>query len=442
MQFNTYAFVFLYFPLQLLGFYIVRRWKPEWLRQYLLIASVLFLAENSWKMAGVLVGYVLVNYAFSRIMRMTHGTMRKVLLTLGVILDLSWMGFCKYGHSAIAILGMSYITLQAVAILFDIYWERVEYGGFLNYTLYLVYFPKLVMGPMAMPEQLIPQFEQMGKNSIDYDGLSRGLSMFICGFAKKALVADQIAGLGRTIFFGDLATRSATDLWIGSLVLAVQMYFDFSGCADMARGVSEMLGLTLPMNFDSPFRATTVQDFWRRWHITLSSIFTRYVYIPLGGSRKGELRTAVNVMLVFMLSGLWHDYKPSYLVYFFIHGMMSLINRWTKSYWEKVPKVIRWFINFNFINMLWPLFMFESVRRWLDTVVCMFRFSNYHITTALYSMRDVVVLVAGLIIMLLMPNNERRTYHKNIPAVILYGVLLVICIFSLGKETTFIYNAF
>jgi len=230
----------------------------------------------------------------------------------------------------------------------------------LDYALYICFYPQFVQGPIVLQSEFMPQLHDESRRAVDYEYLSKGLYRFILGLAKKVIIADSIAGV---VNIGYQKMESIYGLSILLLILAytMQIYFDFSGYSDMAIGLGQMLHFDLPENFDSPYKACSISEFWDRWHITLTRFFTRYVYIPLGGSRKGQLRTYTNILLIFLLSGLWHGADWSFVAWGALHGVAMVIDRLIRRGDIKIPRWMGLLATFTFVNIAWVFFATDSL---------------------------------------------------------------------------------
>ena len=339
MLFHSHLFIFLFLPLTLLGWYGLHFLKKEKAAQLFLTGmSLWFYAYLNINYLWMLLGSCLITWLLcAAIQRTANITTRKGLLLLGLLFHLGSLGYFKYtnfflenvnvlfrtGFSFADILlpvGISFYAFQQMAYLVDCYREEENVCSLLDYFTFMTYFPQLMQGPILLGKEFFGQLHDSQKHVFDTERFCRGLERFVIGLAKKALLADTLAdfvnfGYSRV---GFLDSPSAILLAVGYLL---ELYFDFSGYCDMAVGTGKMLGLELPENFDSPFKAASVKEFWRRWHMTLGRFFTRYVYIPLGGSRQGKMCTIRNTMIIFALSGLWHGASWGFVLWGILHGL-------------------------------------------------------------------------------------------------------------------------
>ena len=289
---------------------------------------------------------------------------------------------------------------------------------------------------------------------------------FSIGLAEKVLLADTLAKVAN-IGFSDVYTLNSTSAIIVTLAYTFQIFFDFSGYSNMVTGIGLMLNLDMPMNFNSPYRAVSINDFWKRWHISLTRFFTEYVYFPLGGNRKGKYRTYCNVFIIFFLSGLWHGSNWTFIAWGILHGVASVLTRMFKKYWDKLHVILQWMITFGFVNISWVFFRADSIKDALQVVK--YLFSGYYgevPQTMISSMLlpEISTLITmifgeGTIIMSLAMNlmfilcfvlaiqvknvNEKlKTFSEDKHYPIIYAILLVWCIVSLSGVPTFIYVNF
>ena len=346
MLFNSYIFVFLFFPICLLGYYgLIHLQKNVAAKVFLIAMSLWFYGYFNLSYLLIMVGSIGVNYLFHRVLSRKP---RKAVMILAVAANLSLLFYFKYfdfflatinelfGTSAalrgiLLPLGISFFTFQQISFIVDTYRGEVRDCSPVDYALFVSFFPQLIAGPIVNHDEMLPQFGRIGEKPVMWERISNGLGLFILGLAKKVLIADTF-GAGVDYGYANLALLGRMDAIIVIVSYSLQLYFDFSGYCDMARGIGKMLGIEIPVNFNSPYKAANIIDFWKRWHITLNRFFTKYVYIPLGGSRVAALRMYLNLMIVFLLSGLWHGADWNYLVWGALHGVLYVLTRlWQRS---------------------------------------------------------------------------------------------------------------
>ena len=353
MLFNSYGFIFAFFPLVLAGLFLCRRLEGKRSpaesetgekgkkrfrfgegsleKGYLLAVSLIFYGWSCPEYLPVLVGSMAVNYGLGWQMQNPDrgkktDSRRKGLLAAGIAFNLALLCFFKYRDTGGFVpLGISFFTFTQIACLMECYRWNLGGMGVLSYGVYVSFFPKMMQGPIALPGEFFSQADGK-KRSADWERIYRNLFLFILGLSKKALLADT---LGKAVDFGygNLAALNSGDALIVMLSYTLQLYFDFSGYCDMAMGIAGMMGYELPLNFDSPYKASNILEFWKRWHITLTGFFTKYLYIPLGGNRKGRMRTYVNCLIVFFLSGVWHGAGWQFIVWGMMHGVLFVLTR-------------------------------------------------------------------------------------------------------------------
>ena len=346
MLFNSYIFIFLFFPICLLGYYgLIHSQRTEAAKIFLIAMSFWFYGYFNVSYLLIMVCSIGVNYMFHRVLSLGS---RKSVVFLAVTVNLGVLFYFKYfdffistmnavfGTSAalrniLLPLGISFFTFQQISFIVDTYRGEVRNCPPVDYALFVSFFPQLIAGPIVNHSEMLPQFRQMGRQNVLWERIAEGLGLFILGLAKKVLIADTF-GAGADYGYTNIAVLGRADAILVIVFYSLQLYFDFSGYCDMARGIGKMLGIEIPVNFNSPYKAVNIIDFWKRWHITLNRFFTKYVYIPFGGSRKGQGRMYLNLMAVFLLSGLWHGAGWNYLVWGAMHGMLYVLTRfWQRS---------------------------------------------------------------------------------------------------------------
>jgi len=342
MLFNSFSFLFLFFPLVVLGFFAIARRSKPWAAGWLAAASLFFYGWWSWAYIPLLLGSILFNYWTGWRIGHSSGTARRRWLAFAVTLDLGLLAYFKYADFFIASanqvagmdlpalhvilpIGISFFTFTQIAFLVDTYQGKVAEYRFVHYLLFVTYFPHLIAGPVLHHKEMMPQFDQDATYRPSAANFAIGLSIFALGLAKKVLVADNLAP--HAGFFFDAADAPSLLLaWGGVLAYSFQLYFDFSGYSDMAIGLSRVFGIRLPLNFNSPYKAVNIIEFWRRWHMTLSRFLRDYLYIALGGNRHGAARRYLNLMATMVLGGLWHGAGFNFIVWGSLHGAYLMLN--------------------------------------------------------------------------------------------------------------------
>ena len=382
----------------------------------------------------------------------------KTLLLFGILFNISLLAYFKYtdfflenfngifgsdiplSHIVLP-LGISFFTFTQIAFLVDSYKQEVKEVDLTRYMLFVTYFPHLLAGPILHHKEMMPQFASRWNWAIRWRNLADGLFLFSIGLFKKVIIADYFASYANDFYFNteNLVLLTA---WAASLSYSLQLYFDFSGYTDMAIGVSLMFNIKLPINFNSPYKATSIQDFWRRWHMTLSRFLRDYIYIPLGGNRTGNARTYLNLMTTFILGGIWHGAGWTYVFWGFLHGAALVINHAWKSFGLKLPTILAWFITFNFVNVAWVFFRAPSWDDAINVLSAMIDFGDFEVMELLATMYWQIAL--GILIVLIFKNsNELLAKQKSDNRFVLYvTAMLVVAILSLSKVSEFIYFQF
>jgi len=390
MVFSSYLFIFFFLPLALLGYYAA----PKKLRHLTLtIFSYIFYGwANPWFCLLMLFN-TSVDYTNGRLMG-AYPARKKLFVTISIVCDLAILGFFKYFNfgldnynatmAALGItkaqylgffrvvlpLGISFYTFQSMSYVIDVYrGDAKVVTNFIDYACYVSMFPQLVAGPIIRFQDVA---DQLRERTLTWEKFARGTSFFMLGMAKKVLLANPCGKIADTTFnTGDL---SCFDAWYGAVAYAFQIYFDFSGYSDMAIGLGLMLGFVFAKNFDSPYRSKSITEFWRRWHLSLSTWLRDYLYIPLGGNRKGSVRTYINLALVMLLGGLWHGASWNFLIWGGIHGGYLAFERaqGKESIYHKLPALLQIVITFFIVLIAWVFFRADTLPDAAQYLKCMF----------------------------------------------------------------------
>lgn len=346
MLFNSYIFIFLFFPICLAGYYLLIHYKQKELAKFFLTAmSFWFYGYFQLHYLLIMILSIAGNYFFHiRLSRTKSRIYAKWILCMAVAANLGVLFYFKYydffveninavfGTSfllkhILLPLGISFFTFQQIGFIVDTYRGEVRDYDLLTYALFVSFFPQLIAGPIVKQSEMLPQFARITEKEIEWEKIYKGFMLFIAGLFKKVILADTF-GAGVDYGYTNPAFSGRMEAVIVIIAYSLQLYFDFSGYCDMARGIGSMLGIEIPVNFHSPYRARNIVEFWKRWHITLNRFFTSYVYIPLGGSRKGRGRMYGNLLIVFLLSGLWHGAGWNFIVWGMMHGILYVFTRY------------------------------------------------------------------------------------------------------------------
>lgn len=415
MAFTSHVFLFYFLPAVLLLYYLVPvRWRA--LRNsVLLVAGYAFYAWIDPRFALLLLGVTVGNYVLIRVVARAGGQGTRPLATgAAVVLDLALLGFFKYtvfaeenlnrllalaGQEALPMVklvlpvGISFYTFKVIGAVVDAYRDRsLAARSLLNFACYVSFFPQLLSGPIQRYGTLDPKSaagptmaEMWAGRTHTLEKFTWGAALFMLGFAKKILMANALAQVVDAVFASE--APGTFDVWFGVIAYSFQLYFDFAAYSEMAIGVGLMLGFECPRNFNAPYRAESFGDFWRRWHISLSSWLRDYLYIPLGGNRVGTGRTYVNLMIVFLLCGLWHGAGWTFILWGTWHGLWLAIERalGRRTFYAALPAAARVLLTFLLVTIGWVLFRAETLGQAVDLLAVMFRPQSAQGGTALLS---------------------------------------------------------
>jgi alginate O-acetyltransferase complex protein AlgI len=350
MLFNSVEFIFGFFPVAALVFFWIARWSHPVAAAWLALASLFFYGWWNWVYVPLLVASATFNYMcgvyLAGFVRVRRTQAARAMLAFAVSANLVLLGYYKYANFLLGIwgsvtgnasdigqivlpLGISFFTFTQIAFLADVYRGYVKEYNPVHYGLFVTYFPHLIAGPILHHKEMMPQFQEPGTYRLNLEDVAVGLTIFFIGLFKKTVIADGVAVYASPLFLHPGAPDLLT-AWGGALAYTFQLYFDFSGYSDMAIGLSRVFGVKLPLNFDSPYKAHNIIDFWRRWHITLSRFLRDYLYISLGGNRKGSARRYLNLFVTMLLGGLWHGAGWTFVLWGALHGVYLVVNHgWT-----------------------------------------------------------------------------------------------------------------
>ena len=496
MQFNSYLFLLLFLPAVLAGYFGLCRMKRHtWGTGFLAARSLVFFAyANPWYL-GLLVGSAVFNWAVARMLSgeekketgkgdgkadgrtdgITSGRFGgRMVLAFGIFANLALLFYFKYTNFFIENLnaflgkdiaftrlllpvGISFFTFQQIGWLVDSFRMETRGYSFWEYFLFTVYFPKISMGPILLHGEFIPQLKDPSRLKADSRNMAQGLMILAVGLFKKVILAEFFAGPVNW-GYAQVEILSSTDAFLVMLAYTFQLYFDFSGYCDMAMGISRMFNLELPLNFDSPYKAMSPVEFWKRWHMTLTRFLRKYIYFPLGGSRKGNLRTYMNIMAVFLVSGFWHGAAWTFILWGALHGAAQALNRVFKRQWENLHTAFRWMVTFLFVNLTWVIFRSESISQAKLFLKRLLDFGNMQINPSFMDSFKMVELplwltehrvftvlgLYGAVLCLVM--NARNMGETELRPTFLRGagtaVLLVWSVLSLAGISGFIYFQF
>lgn len=381
MLFNSYSFILFFIPIVWLGFrFLSSNRLLTGALIWLTISSFYFYAYWNPPFIFLLLFSILFNFSIGKALE-GKNRYRKYFLFLGVAVNLLLIVYFKYGNffmsNIFALsssqwidkdiflpLGISFFTFQQIAFLVEVYQGKIVAPSLLNFSLFVSFFPQLIAGPIVRYPEIVPYFSRKKTFGVSYRNIALGLFLFSIGLAKKVIIADSLSPWVAQVFdkTGSLQFWTA---WSGTLAYTFQIYFDFSGYSDMALGLGKLFNISLPINFNSPYKALSITDFWRRWHITLSSFLRDYLYIPLGGNRKGKLNQYKNLLITMTLGGLWHGASWTFVFWGLYHGLLLLAHKVLSNFFKKyhlgkIPIFIKWGATFFSVTLGWVFFRSHS----------------------------------------------------------------------------------
>ena len=486
MLFNSYIFILVFLPATLLLYFGLNKLGKETLAKWALIGmSLWFYAYFHISYLFLLTGSILFNFLYSRLLIRLRGvTRRKILLAGGIAVNLCLIFYYKYFNffveninlffsadfnlrKILMPLGISFFTFQQISYLVDSYHLETKDHKPVDYALFITFFPQLIAGPVVLHSEMIPQFQDPARKKLSQDKLTRGIYLFAVGLFKKVMIADTL-GRGADFGYANPEMLTSLDTVCVSVLYTLQLYFDFSGYCDMAVGIANMFHFEMPVNFNSPYKAASITEFWQRWHITLTRFLHKYLYYPLGGSRRGKGRTLVNILIVFLVSGIWHGAGWTFLLWGAAHGAASILYRLFKSFWDKVPRLIGQAVTFLFVNLTWILFRAERLQdagilykklfcpqiwQFSDGLLNQFNLLEFtyiedHVpflkafVTGFPAIHLLICMAVALFLALVPKNCHQKQFVPNGKTAAGSIILLVWSIISLSGLTTFLYFNF
>ncbi len=485
MLFNSFEYIFLFLPASFLLYFFLHKTKWATAAKISLIgASLFFYAWWEASYLFIILLSVFFNFAIGNLVSsntLESDRVKKALLVFGIAANLALLGYFKYmdfflenlngllgtsyPYLRLALpLGISFFTFQQITYLIDSYRHETKEYSFLNYMLFVTFFPQLIAGPIVHHKEMLPQFASRRNWAVNHKNIAMGLFIFSIGLFKKVMIADRLAvwaGNG----FDHAETLNMMEAWVTSLSYTFQLYFDFSGYTDMAIGAALLFNIKLPINFNSPYKAANIQDFWRRWHMTLTRFLKDYLYIPLGGNRLGEFRTYLNILIVFLLAGIWHGAGWTFIFWGVLHGIALVVHRLWRRLNIAIPLLLAWFITFNFVNIAWVFFRAHSFDDALKVLEGMFfgdlvlpaalasklafleaygvRFGSYLGGIGAGKTAIELLIVAFLLVLFTKNSTELISQSRVGTAKMVYASLLfVVSALSLNRVSEFIYFNF
>jgi alginate O-acetyltransferase complex protein AlgI len=472
MLFNSPEFLLVFLPISFALFMWARQRSARLALTSLLASSLVFYGVWNWRYLPLLCGSVVLNWYLAKALVRSRS---RILLAIGVTFNVSLLLLFKYadflGGALYTALGwqwqalewvlplaLSFYTFQQITFLADSYRRIIGEVALKDYFLAIAFFPHLIAGPIVQPKELLPQFAQLHPR-IDHEHLARGLVLVILGLAKKVLIADPIASYVDPAF-AQPSTLNFVDAWTAALGYSLQLYFDFSAYSEIAIGLALMMGFRLPVNFNAPYEACDIQDFWRRWHITLGRFLREYIYVPLGGNRCGVLRTCAAITVTFAIGGLWHGAGWQFLVWGLMHAAFLVAFVLWQRFGITLPRAAAWLLTFGSVSLAWVMFRSNSVADALVLYETMFGLrgvewpilyqglpgfeSAHFVQSPFFSGAEIIVLIGLLALtantrgVLAHATSLTPTKRVAIGLAALTGMVLL----NLGQATSFLYFNF
>ena len=466
MLFNSYEFIFAFLPFSFfIYFYLNYKKSTEASKGFLVFSSLFFYSWWNIAYLPLILSSMLFNYTIGNILsknkyekKLNKKFSKKSILVFGIITNLILLAYFKYADffienlnfvigsnlnslNLLLPLAISFFTFQQIAYLVDSFRSETKEYDFLNYALFVTFFPQLIAGPIVHHKEMMPQFVKIRNKVINYKNVVMGLFIFSIGLFKKVVIADTFA-IWVTEGFDVATTLNLFEAWATSLSYTFQLYFDFSGYTDMAIGAALLFNIKLPNNFNSPYKALDIQDFWKRWHMTLSRFLRDYIYIPLGGNRNGKVRTYNNLIITFLIGGLWHGAGWTFIFWGFLHGLAIIINRIWKNIGFKLWNWLAWLITFNFINITWVFF---RAKEWDDAIKVLSGMFILKFTIIDYNMYFKFILILAMINIVIFSKNSFYILNNTLiklKHVYLFFIMIFISYISITSKSEFLYFRF
>ena len=458
MSFSTPLFLIVYFPIVCIGYYFLpEKFKNGWL----LLSSLVFYAWIGFKYLIILLAFTLINYVFGALIEQNR---KKLILIIAIICDLSFLLWYKYANfiltnimalmqkniyiisnavefteNLVMPMGLSFFVFRGISYIVDVYKDKIRAcRNCRNFLLYMVMFPYIISGPIVRYGDV---GEAIGtKKNVNIETIYVGLKRFIYGLSKKILVADILGEIAEKVFTSSGSIVS----WLGMIIYSLQLYFDFSGYSDMAIGIGNMLGYHFCENFDNPYKAKSIKEFWRKWHISLSSWFRDYLYIPLGGNRKGTLATYRNLIIVFGATGLWHGASWNFVVWGMWHGVFMLLERGGfGKIIKRVPNFVQRIYTLLVVGIGWLMFRSVTIADNLKIIIRLFTFEKSE-TINWVGYLDLRYTMCILIAVIWCAIGTDRVLKNKVWSDSIMICLLILCVISISASnfSPFLYLRF
>lgn len=477
MLFNSFEFIFVFLPVVFFIWLFLRNNNFYILAILsLLLSSLVFYAYWNPSFVLFLLFTIIINFSIQKIIFSLQKLQRyksaKIILMFGLIFNICLIGYFKYknfflynidlflGRSVTNLpmflpLGISFFTFQQIACLVDTYKGMLKKVRFYEYALFVSFFPQLIAGPIVKYEELLPQLQRATRcESIDFSMIRLGLSLFACGLFKKIVIADSFSPISVMLFDSNI-NPIFYDSLLGTLAYTMQIYYDFFGYSDMALGLGALFGITLPQNFNSPYKSLSIKEFWRSWHITLSNFLKHYIYIPLGGNKLSRSRRYVNLMLTMLIGGLWHGAGWNFIIWGGLHGTYLIINNiYRYNKFIKIPDCICGILTFSAVSFTWIFFRSPNLHRSFEiinglTIAPLYPFSLNAINLSNRELWNfIILLLISIFISIFTPNIYKifsKKAYNRLSVACISGIALTISLWLMSyteKVREFLYFQF
>ena len=476
MLFSSYEFLFAFLPLTVLGYFALSRVNsPYPQRAFLAAASLFFYSFFEWKYFLIIAASILVNFTAAKFSLNTEiRQLKQLLLFISVVFNVGLIGYYKYYDFTVSTinsiastdftlkgilipLGISFFTFQQISFQLRTYKTNDKSLNFIDYTLFVSFFPQLIAGPIVLYEELVPQLRDKAKRFFNPENFATGFSIFTVGIAKKLIIADGLSVIVDNGFSSqsDLGLLPA---WVCAFAYAFQIYFDFSGYSEMAIGLGRMFNYDLPVNFEAPYQSASIGEFWKRWHITLGRSLHSFVYVPLGGNRKGKARKCFNLLITFLVSGIWHGANWTFIIWGVAHGIARVTEEIFAKPIQKLPLMMRKTATFLFAALAFVIFRAENLSQAAHVYKGLVNFTNLGLSQFRSLMADGIISAPGIVAIILafavtafcfiLTFKEKGTSHLVSDAKLttsraaVTAILLVFSVLCMSRSAVFIYFNF
>ena len=426
MLFHSPFFLFLFLPFILFLYFYTSKYSKSIYEYILVAAGLFFYAYWDILLSPILFGSIIFNYYFSKMIKeRSEGNFKRKILIVAIIFNVVWLAIFKYTDFIIQNfnilfdlniekvnlpfpLAISFVTFQTIAHLVDCYNDKIEKNTLIRYSLFIIFFPQLIAGPIVKYHHMMTQFCNENNRNFNFKNFNLGLVVILIGLFKKIFLADNLAVLVE-FGFSNPENLSFYESWLTSLCFTFQIYFDFSGYIDIATGVSLLFNIKLPQNFNSPYKSTSIINFWQRWHITLSHFLTNYIYFPWAKSLKNVtfLNTMIVTFFVFVIAGIWHGPSWLYVIFGILHGLGLVLNHiYRKFFSYNINKILACFLTFNYVNITFIFFRSKTIEDTLNILKGMMGYNGFNYPNfSNFNIQIILIMFLSIIIVFIFKNT-------------------------------------